>query len=123
MSTSNLNAGRPGTGKCEDPTALLRELEAVLRQLHAAVAVRDLEAIARHTAKAGELLPQVKRLFEKPSSMPARQQVRAVHAAAYNASVMVKKAKTTVQALMAVYRSVPGPIPEVFQEQVFQEQP
>jgi hypothetical protein len=32
---------------------------------------------------------------------------------------MVKKAKTTVQALMAVYRSIPGPMPEAFpQEQL-----
>jgi hypothetical protein len=119
MSSSNFNAGRPSAGKSEEPVSVLRELEATLRTLHGAVATRDLAAIERHTIVAGALLPQLKLLLEKPSQLPLRDQARAVHAAAYNASVMVKKAKTTVQALMAVYRSIPGPLPEAFpQEQL-----
>lgn len=119
MSSSHLNAGRPNAGKSQEPVSILGELEATLRQLHGAVVARDVAAIERHTIVAAGLLPQAKRLLENPSSSPLREQARAVHAAAHNASVMVKKAKTTVQALMAVYRSIPGPIPEAFQ----QEQP
>jgi hypothetical protein len=91
-------------------------MEAVLKGLHDALAERDVAGVERQTSLAAELLPAFKQELKKLPQLPRCEQVASLKRAICNASVMLQKSRQTVQALLAVYRSVPAPLPEGYQE-------
>jgi hypothetical protein len=91
-------------------------MEVVLKGLHDALAERDGSGVERHTLLAAELLPLLKQELKKLPQLTKHQQVASLRQAIHNAAGMLKKSRQTVQALLAVYRSVPAPLPEGFEE-------